>query len=236
MSNVKKPSGKKLAFKVEAKTATTAEIVIYEQIGYSFWEDGVTAKSFSEELKNLGPSIKQIDLRLNSPGGDVFDGITIYNRLKQHSANVTVHIDGLAASIASIIALAGDEIIMGEGALYMVHLPWTMAMGDRNDLDNTVQRLMDIEEQMLTIYAKRSGMDRVEIRKMLEEETWLDSDQTVEMGFADKKSEDVVAIAASAMDKRWINKSPKKYNSTTSVVKAEAIKLQKKIEEKLALK
>lgn len=233
MKNVKTPTERKLSFKIEAKTATTAEIVIYEQIGESFWDDGVSAKSFSEELKNLGPSIKQIDLRLNSPGGDVFDGITIYNRLKQHSANVTVYVDGLAASIASIIALAGDEIIMGEGALYMVHLPWTMSMGNRNDLDNTVQRLMDIEEQMLSIYAKRSGLDRVEIRKMLEEETWLDSDQTVEMGFADKKSEEVVAIAASSMEKSWMNKSPKKFNSTTLVAKAEALKIQKKIEEKL---
>jgi len=236
MKKVKALSERTLSFKIEAKSISDADIIIYDQIGSSFFEDGITAKSFSEALNGLGKGIKNINLRINSPGGDVFDGITIYNRLKQHPANITVHVDGLAASIASIIALAGSEIIMGEGALYMVHLPWTACRGDRNDLDNTVQRLMDIEEQMLTIYSKRTGLDRVELRKMLEDETWLDADQAIEMGFADKKSEEEVAIAASLMDKCWISHAPKNYKSTTSVAKVEALELQKKIEEKLSRK
>ena len=139
--------------KILNKSATEAEIVIYSQIGTDFWGEGVSAKSFSEEMKKLSDTVSTINVRINSPGGDVFDGITIYNRLKQHKAKKIVHIDGLAASIASIIALAGDEVHMGEGALYMVHLPWTWAVGNRSDLDNTVNRLMDVEEQMLVIYA-----------------------------------------------------------------------------------
>ena len=104
-------------FDIKNKTAETAEIWIYEYIGADFWSgDGITAKSFQKELSEI--KAKQIDLHINSPGGDVFDGITIYNLLKQHPANVTTYIDGLAASIASVIALAGDNVYMAENALF----------------------------------------------------------------------------------------------------------------------
>src|SRR5690606_2669129 len=143
-----------------------AEIIIYAGIGQDFWGDGsmVSAKNFSDELKKISDGVKTLNIRLNSPGGDVFDGIAIYNRivdwkLKKKDRKVNVYIDGCAASIASIIALAGDDVQMGEGALYMIHLPWTFAWGNRMDLDNTINRLMDVEEQMLNIYSKKSGMD-----------------------------------------------------------------------------
>jgi len=117
-------------YKIEAK-ADKAEIWIYEYIGEDFWTGGgVTAKSFQKYLAAVKAS--QIDLHINSPGGDVFDGITIYNLLKQHPATVTTYIYGLAASIASVIALAGDRIVMAENALYMVHNPWGVSMGDAN--------------------------------------------------------------------------------------------------------
>lgn len=225
-------------FEIRAKSATKAEIVIYDQIGYDFWTGGgVTAKSFSKELQALDPSVNEILVRINSPGGDVFDGIAIYNRLKQHKAKKIVHIDGLAASIASVIALAGDEIIMGEGALYMIHLPWTMAMGNRMDFDNTAQRLMDVEEQLLGIYAKRSGLDRSEIRAMLEKETWFDAEEALEKGFVDRKMEDSVPIAASVFDKsQWISKAPKKFNSETAAVQKEINDLKARINATIARK
>lgn len=195
---------------IRSKGPTKAEIVVYGAIGDSFFGDSISAKSFSDELKKLDASVKEIIVRINSPGGDVFDGITIYNRLKQHPAKVTCIIDGLAASIASVIALAGDEVIIGDGALFMVHLPWTMTAGNRNELENTINRLIDVEEQLITIYAKKCKMPRAEIRAMLEAETWLDSSQAIEMGFVDSKSQDTMAIAASALDKAvWLSRTPK---------------------------
>ncbi len=229
----------KPGLRVSAKKGdTSAEIILYGGIGTDYWGDGsmVSAKDFSNQLKAIDPSVTEISLRINSNGGDVFDGIAIYNRLVQHKANITVYIDGLAASIASIIALAGNEIIIGEGAIYMVHLPWTFAMGNRMEMDNTVQRLMDVEEQMISIYAKKSGMDRAEIKSLLEAETWMGSDQAIELGFVDSKAEDSLPIAASVFDARWINKAPKNYKSETKVIAQEIEKLKKKIEAKIARK
>jgi ATP-dependent Clp protease protease subunit len=222
-------------FAIKNKSATKAEIILYAAIGESWFYDAVSAKQFSDELKALDPTVNHIDLRINSPGGDVFDGIAIYNRLKQHKAKVTVHIDGLAASIASIIALAGDEVIIGDGALYMIHLPWTFAMGNRTDLDNTINRLVDVEEQLVSIYAKKTGLDRLEIKQMLEAETWLDSEQAIEKGFVDKKVEESVPIAASIFDKaKWINKAPRSFNSETKVVSSQIENLKNRIETTLA--
>lgn len=222
--------------KIRNASATKAEIIIYAGIGQDYWNDGsmISAKAFSDELKALPPTVNEIVVRINSPGGDVFDGVAIYNRLKQHPAKKTVMIDGLAASIASIIALAGDEIIIGEGALYMVHLPWTFAMGNRMELDNTVSRLMDVEEQMVSIYAKKSGLDRAEIKAMLEAETWMDADQAIELGFANSKAEESMPIAASAIASRWINKKPTQYNSEAKAVDKVKADLMKKIGAKIA--
>jgi len=224
--------------RIENKSATKAEIIIYGGIGQDYWGDGsmISAKQFSEELKKLGDTVNEIDLRINSPGGDVFDGIAIYNRIKQHKAKVNVYIDGLAASIASIIALAGDNIYIGEGALYMVHLPWTFAMGNRMELDNTVNRLLDVEEQMISIYKKKTKLDRAEIKAMLESETWLGADEAIAKGFVDSKVEESIPIAASAIESKWIMKKPKGYFSETTAVNDIKDGLKKKIQERLARK
>jgi ATP-dependent protease ClpP protease subunit len=213
------------------KSATEAEIIVYAGIGQDWWGDGsmISAKQFSEELKKIPDTVNTINVRINSPGGDVFDGIAIYNRLKQHKAKKVIHIDGLAASIASIIALAGDEIIMGEGALFMIHLPWTMAAGNRMDFDNTVNRLMDVEEQMIGIYAKKTKLDRSEIRSMLEKETWLDAGAAIDKGFVDSKAEDTVAIAASAVNSPWIAKKPVKYFSQAEATTMKLNDLKNKV-------
>jgi len=221
--------------KIYSKNATQAEIIIYAGIGQDYYKDGsmISAKDFSEKLNALPSTINTLNIRINSGGGDVFDGIAIYNRLKQHKAKKVVHIDGLAASIASIIALAGDEIIIGEGALYMIHLPWTMAWGNRMEIDNTVNRLMDIEEQMLGIYSKKTKLDRNEIRAMLEKETWLGADEAIAKGFVDSQSEDTVAIAASAIKSPWIAKKPEAYFSQTEATKLKAKSLLEKVRSRL---
>lgn len=223
---------------VRNKSESESDIVIYAGIGQDFWGDGsmISAKQVSDELKKIPDTVKTLNIRLNSPGGDVFEGVAIYNRLKQHKAKKVVYIDGLAASIASIIALAGDEVIMGEGSLMMIHLPWTFSYGNRTELDNMINRLMDAEEQMLSIYSKKSTVSRNEIRAMLEAETWLDSDETIELGFAHKKSDESLAIAASAFKSPWITKRPEKFVSQTDVVQEKLTALRKNLNARLARK
>jgi len=221
--------------KILNKTATEAEIIVYAGIGQDSWGNGsmISAKQFSEELKKIPETVNKINVRINSQGGDVFDGIAIYNRLKQHKAKKIVHIDGLAASIASIIALAGDEIIIGEGALFMIHLPWTGARGNRMDLDNIVNRLMDVEEQMLGIYAKKTKLDKNEIRSLLEKETWLNANEAIEHGFVDSKSDDTVAIAASAIQSSWIAKKPEKFFSDVEAMKMKLNDFERKVRSRI---
>jgi ATP-dependent Clp protease protease subunit len=220
---------------IRAKGAKKAEIILYGSIGQSWFDDGITAKKFSDELKSLDASVEELDVRINSPGGDVFDGFAIYNRLKQHKAKKTIYIDALAASAASVIALAGDEVIMGEGALYMIHLPWTFSMGNRVDLDNTVARLLDIEEQMISLYQKRTKLDRSEIKAMLEAETWMDADDAIDQGFVDSKIDEALPIAASVFDKAsWIKRPPKNFVNESSFVKEKIANLKAKVDAKIA--
>ena len=211
---------KSKGFEIRNTSATKAEIIIYSSIGESWWGDSVSAKSFNAEIDKLDSAVNELNIRINSPGGDVFDGITIYNLFKawkkrSTSNKVIVHVDGLAASIASVIALAGDEVIMGEGSLFMIHLPWTFAMGNRTELDKTIDRLVKAEEQLITIYVNKTKMDREEVRDMLEagtgEGTWMDADQAIEKGFADKKSdEETVPLAASVLgNATWIKNKPR---------------------------
>ena len=210
---------------------------MYGVIGDTFWEQGISAKQFSDELAKLPDTVKNITVRINSPGGDVFDGITIYNRLKQHKAKITVVVEGLAASIASIIMLAGDEVQIGTGALVMIHLPWTWAAGNRKDLETTIERLLDVEDQLLNIYQKRvKKYTRAEIKTMLEKETWLDADQALDMGLIDKKLEDSYPVAASLLGKaKWLSKMPE-MKTDVKMVEDKIKELKNKVHDFLARK
>jgi ATP-dependent Clp endopeptidase proteolytic subunit ClpP len=176
--------------------ADKAEIWIYEQIGEDFWTGGgITAKSFQKELAGIKAS--QIDLHINSPGGEVFDGITIYNLIKQHPANVTTYIDGLAASIASVIALAGDSVIMAENALYMIHNPWGFAMGDATEMRKTADLLDKVAGSLVTAYTSKTGKPDDDIQTLLDAETWMTAQEAKDAGFIDEISEqmDMAACA-----------------------------------------
>jgi ATP-dependent protease ClpP protease subunit len=224
-------------FTVRNKSNGKAEVIIYGSIGASWFEEGITAKAVSDELKKLDDSVKDITVRINSLGGDVFEGITIYNRLKQHKAKVTVFVDGIAASIASIIALSGDEVIMSEGSLLMIHLPWTYTAGNRKDLEDTIDRLADVEQQLLAIYSKKTKLDRIELKSMLEKETWMDASQAIDLGFADKTDSQAIPIAASALKNAvWLRKPSDKIRTTTAEAKAKLTELKSKIEGVLARK
>jgi ATP-dependent Clp endopeptidase proteolytic subunit ClpP len=181
-------------FKIENKK-DVAEIWIYEQIGEDFWSGGgTTAKSFQQELSKIKAS--QIDLHINSPGGEVFDGITIYNLIKQHPANVTTYIDGLAASIASLIALAGNQVKMADNALFMIHNPWGMAMGDADDMRKMAESLDKVSGSIHMAYQAKTGMDEDKIYELMSAETWMTAEEAKNFGFVDEITEELSMAAA----------------------------------------
>lgn len=166
-----------------AKKGQEAEIYIYDQIGLGFFGDGVDPSALVSEIDGI--SADTLHVRINSPGGSVFDGYAIYNAIKRFKGQVTVHVDGLAASIASVIAMAGDEIRMGEGSFFMIHDPWTMAFGTAEEFRKTADSLEKIRESILGTYERRADLSREEISRMMQEESWMDAAEAVEMGFAD---------------------------------------------------
>lgn len=170
------------------------EIWLYDQIGARFWGDGVTAKSFQKDLTALG-KVSAIDLRINSPGGDVFDGFAIYNMLAQHPATIDVYVDGVAASIASIIAMAGDTIKMAKNSMMMIHNPQGVAIGDEREMDRVKSLLQQVKANLTTTYVDRTGNKAVDVVAWMDEETWFPADAAVERGFADKVIE-AQAVAA----------------------------------------
>lgn len=176
-----------------------AEIWLYDEIGEG-WFGGVSAKRFGEDLKALG-RVEHITLRLNSPGGDVFDGLAIYNILKQHRARVTVQVDGLAASIASLIAMAGDEIRMAANSFMMIHKAWGMAIGNADDMQAMADTLGKVDGSLLDTYARRTSLATEELEAMLAAETWMTAAEAVEKGFADQVTEELKLAAHFDLDK-----------------------------------
>lgn len=170
-------------FEIKALASKDAEIWLYDEIGGGGWfSEGISAKKFADDLNALG-KLSTITLRINSPGGDVFDGIAIYNILKQHPARVIVNIDGLAASIASVIAMAGDEIRMADNALMMIHEAWTVGMGNAGDFRETADRLDKVNGSILGAYAKKTGKDQKELAAMMAAETWMTAQESLDHGF-----------------------------------------------------
>lgn len=172
----------------------TAEISIYEQIGASFFEDGVTAKSFERDLRALG-DVTQINLSINSPGGSVFEGNAIYNMLSFHKARVVVTINGLAASIASVVAMAGDEIIMPENSMMMIHNPWSRVTGNADELRKQADVMDKIKESIMTAYEAKTGQSREKIADMMNAETWMTAQEAKDLGFASVISKPVKMAA-----------------------------------------
>ena len=182
--------------------ATGAEVVIYDEIGAY----GVSAKGFLAELGAL-PDGTPLALRLNSPGGSVFDAVAIYNAIKRHSGTVTVWIDGIAASAASYIAMAGDEIVMPENAFLMIHDPAGVVMGTSIDMRAMAEALDKIKGSLLQGYAAKSGRSHEEIAPLMAAETWLDAKDALDLGFADRIAEPV-RIAARFDVGRFRNAPP----------------------------
>jgi ATP-dependent Clp endopeptidase proteolytic subunit ClpP len=166
--------------------ARGAEIVIYDEIG-AF---GIPAKVFLDELKALGP-VAELTVRINSPGGSVFDGVAIYNALKRHDAAITVWIDGIAASIASMIAMAGDEVVMPENAMLVLHDPSGLVAGTAADMRAMAEALDRMKGGMVAAYREKSGRDDAEIEGLMAAETWLSAEEAVDLGLADRVEQPV---------------------------------------------
>lgn len=173
---------------MKATSPTQAEIDINGEITTDQWDDAdTTSASFRDDLKALG-DVDLINLHINSPGGSVFDGISIFNQLKQNKANVNVYIDGLAASIASVIAMSGDTIYMPSNSMLMIHNPWTMAVGNAQELRKQADDLDKVGETAVTTYLERSNgkIDDQQLRQLMDDETWLSAQESVDYGLADE--------------------------------------------------
>lgn len=166
-------------------------ISIYDVIGEDFWTGGFTAKRAAGALRSIGSN--DVTVKINSPGGDMFDGIAIYNLLREHPAKVTVKVMGLAASAASIIAMAGDEIRMGLGTFMMVHNAWGMVIGNRHDMRAAADLFDEFDGALVDVYEARTGLKPEDVESIMDAETFLSASTAVEKGFADAVDDGISA-------------------------------------------
>jgi ATP-dependent protease ClpP protease subunit len=170
-------------FRVVAK-GDEAEIYIYDVIGEDFWTGGgVTAAKFLKAVDESKAST--IHLRINSPGGDVFEARAIVSAMQRSSARFVAHVDSLAASAASVIAVAADEVVMAPGAMLMIHNAWTLQMGDKNAMLETASLLEKIDGTIADQYADKTGASREDMAALMDAETWMEADDAIARGFAD---------------------------------------------------
>lgn len=163
-----------------------AELTLYGDISdSSWWGDEVTPKQFKADLDALG-EVAQLDIYINSGGGDVFAGNAIYNMLRRHKAHKTVYVDGLAASIASVIAMAGDKIVMPENAMLMIHNAWTIAWGNKADMRKIADEMDKIDGLIAGVYADKAGRENAEFAALMDAETWFTAEEAVAAGLADE--------------------------------------------------
>jgi ATP-dependent protease ClpP protease subunit len=158
-----------------------AELLIYDEIGV--W--GKSSMDLIHELNGLGEDLTALDVRINSPGGDVFEALAIHNALAHQTAKITTHVDSLCASAATLVALAADEVRMSDNAMWMIHEPWTFAMGNSGDLQKQADVLDTLSEKIVNIYARKTGADAETVREWMQAETWYDAQQALDAGFVD---------------------------------------------------
>ena len=169
---------------IKAAKSDDNSISVFDVIGADWYGDGVTASRIAAALRSIGGA--DVTVNINSPGGDMFEGLAIYNLLREYEGKVTVKVLGLAASAASIIAMAGDEVQIGRGAFLMIHNCWVYAMGNRHDLQQIAADMVPFDKAMNDIYGARTGLDAVTIDAMMDAETYIGGSDAVEKGFADR--------------------------------------------------
>lgn len=191
----------------------------------SWFDDYVTPRLFKDEL-NSGTG--DITVWINSPGGDCFAAAQIYNMLKEYDGTVTIKIDGIAASAASVIAMAGDKVYMSPVSMLMIHNPATLAFGDHKEFEKAIDMLNEVKDSIINAYELKTGMSRTKLAHLMDEETWMDANKAIELGFADemikkesdkqaddlnnlKVSNDAFLFSSKAVSKALINKLEKHY-------------------------
>lgn len=169
---------------VQAAASDDNSISVFDVIGQDYWTgEGVTAKRIAAALRSIGE--RDVVVNINSPGGDMFEGLAIYNLLREHKGHVTVKVLGVAASAASIIAMAGDEVQIARAGFLMIHNAWVFAAGNRHDFRDYADYLEPFDASMADIYVARSGQDLAAVQKMMDGETWIGGSAAIEQGFAD---------------------------------------------------
>ncbi|SDR19996.1 head maturation protease, ClpP-related [Pseudovibrio sp. Tun.PSC04-5.I4] len=193
-------------------------ISILDPIGENWFFEGVTAKRITAELRSIGD--EDVVVNINSPGGDFFEGLAIYNLLREHKAKVTVKVLGLAASAASIIAMAGDEVQIGRAAFFMIHNTGVMAGGDRHVFREVADWLEPFDQAAVSIYHARTGIAETDLHSQLDKETWINGDKAIEQGFADSllASDEL----ASAPEQQMGQPSPKAAQKELDIILAQA--------------
>lgn len=166
------------------------DLYMYGSISAYSWYDGISSSKVREQLKNV--TAKTINVHINSGGGDVFESIAISNLLKNHSATIVVHIDGLAASGASVIAMVADKIVMPKNTMMMIHKAWTYAAGNAEGLRKVADRLDKIDNAVTESYTSRFVGEKSELESLLAEETWLTAEECKTFGFCDEISDEIV--------------------------------------------
>ena len=156
---------------------------LYDAIGADMW-GGVSAEDFARTLQAM--SAPKLHLRINSPGGDITDARAMVTALREHPSHITAHIDGLAASAASYVALACDEVVISEGAFVMVHNAWTLAAGNRFDMQASSEMLAKIDHSIAADYQRKTGKDEAQVRAWMDAETWFSAQEALEVGLVDR--------------------------------------------------
>ncbi len=180
-------------YRIKAEGSGPAIVYLYGTVGQDWWGEGNSALDFAKELDDLGG--RDIELRVNSEGGDVFEGYAIYSALNRYQGRITAYVDGLAASAASFLIMAADEVVMGEPAFLMIHNSWTFAIGNADELRDVSDRLDAIDGQIVGIYERKSGKSADDIAGAMAAETWFTSEQALEWGLIDRIDEGLKAAA-----------------------------------------
>ena len=208
-----------LDVKDEADASEERVLEINGEIASESWfDDDVTPKLFKDELlSGNGP----ITIWLNSPGGDCIAASQIYSMLMDYAGEVTIKIDGIAASAASVIAMAGTKVLMAPTALMMIHNPMTMAWGDKSEMTKAIEMLDEVKESIVNAYEIKTGMSRAKISHLMDSETWMNANKAIELGFADDILEDkkkkcaadevAFSFAAKSSETRLMNKLEAKF-------------------------
>lgn len=230
----------KRMWEIKQQTEETLDLYIYGEVepdGYDWWTDEVirsetSANFFREELAKH-ENVKQINIYINSNGGSVFEGTAIYNQLKRHPAHKTVYVDGFACSIASVIAMAGDEVIMPKNALMMIHNMWTCAIGNAAELRKAADDLDVINEAGRAAYLEKAGdkLTPEALAKMEDDETWLTAEQCIAFGLADRYAENDADMSKSSEILQKANLSLEKRINIQKSLSAQLRELTKRPED-----